>query len=165
MQALWILNGSGVLLLRDMKSALALVHYESSPVGAYDELAVIQLSWRGPSVVEMLVTSEASRQAGRALWGFPKELGNLSWRQNEWRIVFQKGREVFRFRVFGFSFPLRAKAWTNQVLNGQNVRVPCAIEGRARIAFRGQQLALVLEDFQMQVFPPTTGHQSPTTEL
>ena len=156
MHALWVLNGSGVLLLRDLKSALACVHYETSPVGGYDEFAVIELSLRRPSVSEMLVTSEASRQAGRDLWGFPKKLGNLHWQQNATRIVFQKGRKTFRFRAFKFSRPVRAKAWTNQVLNGQNVRVPFAIEGRARIAFRGKQVALLLENFEMQVFPPTT---------
>lgn len=154
MQALWTLSGSGVLLLRDASSVLALVHYDSSPVGAYDEFAVTELSRRGPSVMEMLVTSEASRQAGRELWGFPKELANLSWRQNAQRIVFQKKGECFRFRATGFSFPLKAKAWTNQILNGQNVRVSCAIEGRARLAFRGKQIALILENFEMRVFPP-----------
>ena len=156
MQSLWVLNGRGVLLLRDATSALALVHYDHSPVGAYDEFAVIELSWRGPSVTEMLVTSEASRQAGHALWGFPKELGNLNWQRNGRRIMFQKEREIFRFRAFGFSFPLRAEAWTNQILNGKNVRVPCAIEGRAKLAFRGKQIAVLLEDFELQVFPPIT---------
>ena len=156
MQPLWTLNGSGVLLLRDVKSAIACVHYTDSPVGAYDEFAVIEISWRGPSVTEMLVTNEASRKAGRELWGFPKELENLNWQQNATRIVFQKERETFRWRAFKFSFPVRAKIWTSQILNGQNVRVPGAIEGRARIAFRGKQIALLLENFQMQVFPPIT---------
>ena len=149
----------------DFKSAIACVHYETSPVGAYDEFAVIELSLRGPSVVEMPVTSEASRQAGRELWGFPKELGNLSWRQSAQRIVFQKEGETFRFRSMKFSFPIRAKAWTNQVLNGQNVRVPCAIQGRARLAFRGKQISVLLGNFTLEVFPPITDDRSPTTEL
>ena len=156
MKPLWVLSGSGVLLLRGVSSALALVHYENSPVGAYDEFAVIELSLRGPSVTEMLVTSEASRQAGRELWGFPKELAKISWRQNPQRIVFQKKGECFCFRSVGFSFPLKVKAWTNQILDGQNVRVPCTIQSRARLAFRGKQIALLLENFEMQVFPPAT---------
>ena len=143
-----------MLLLRDAKSAMACIQYADSPVGAYDEFAVIEFSLRGPSVVEMPVTSEASRQAGRALWGFPKELGVLSWRQNGARIEFEKQGEIFRFRALKFSFPVRAKAWTNQSLNGQNVRVPVSIQGRARLAFRGKQCALFLESFEMQVFPP-----------
>ena len=154
MQALWTLRGKGVLLLRGAKSATACIQYADSPVGAYEEFAIIELSLRGPSVVEMPVTSEASRRAGRALWGFPKELGSLAWRQNGARIEFQKEREIFRFRALKFSFPVRAKAWTNQFLNGQNVRVPVSIQGRARLAFRGKQCALFLESFEMQVFPP-----------
>ena len=154
MQPLWVLGGSAVLLLRDVKSATALVHYEGSPVGPYDEWAVIEVSRLGPSVVEMLVTSEASLEAGRALWGFPKELAKLSWKQEAQRIVFRKRDEVFRFRSFGIAFPVHAKAWTNQVLDGRDVRVPCTIQGRARLAFRGKQVALLMEDFEMQIFAP-----------
>ena len=72
----WTLRGSGVLLLRDWRSVAACVHYQSTPVGAYDEFAVIRMTLRGPRVTEMLVTSENSKQAGRALWGFPKELAD-----------------------------------------------------------------------------------------
>lgn len=152
MRALWTLYGSGVLLLRDARRALALVHYDASPVGAYDEFAVIELSFRGPRVTEISVTSAASRDAGRALWGFPKTLENLSWKRSGRHIVFQSDYETFRFRIAKLSFPIRAKAWTNQTLNGRKVRVPCAISGRARIAFRGKQWALFLEEFGLQVF-------------
>jgi hypothetical protein len=154
MRALWTLRGAGVLLLRDMRNALALVHYDFSPVGAYDELAVIKLTLRGPSVTEMPVNSPASQEAGRALWGFPKVLENLHWKREERHLVFQSERETFRFRVTNFSCPMRAKAWTNQKLNGQEVRVPCAMTGHARIAFRGKQWALFLEEFELQVFAP-----------
>jgi hypothetical protein len=160
MRALWTLCGSGVLLLRDTRLALALVHYDSSPVGAYDEFAVIELSFRGPSVMEIAVTSVASRDAGRALWGFPKTLQNLSWRRNGKHIVFRSEHETFRVRAAKFVFPFRAKAWTNQILNGQKVRVPCAASGRARIAFRGKQWALCLEEFELQVFAPITDYYS-----
>ena len=154
MQPLWVLGGSALLLLRGARSVTALVHYEESPVGAYDEWAIIELSWRGPSVTEMLVTNEASREAGRALWGFPKELADLSWSKKAQRIVFRKQGEVFRFRKVGVAFPVCAKAWTNQVLDGRDVRVPCTLQSRARLVFRGQQVALLLEDFEMQIFAP-----------
>jgi hypothetical protein len=154
MRALWTLRGAGVLLLCDTPRALALVHYESSPVGAYDEFAVIKFALRGPSITEMAVTSPASQKAGRALWGFPKTLGNLSWSRKGRRLVFQSEREIFRFRITKFSFPVQARAWTNQNLNGQEVRVPIAISGHARIAFRGKQWALFLEGFELQVFAP-----------
>jgi hypothetical protein len=154
MQALWVLRGSGVLLLRSARYALALVHYEASPVGAYDEFAVIKFSWRGPRVIKMPVNSAASREAGRTLWGFPKTLENLSWKRKGRYIVFRRQRERFRFRTTKISFPMRAEVWTNQTLRGQNVRVPCVISGRARIAFRGKQWAWFLEEFELQVFAP-----------
>ncbi len=153
MSALWTLRGSGVLLLRDARNALALVHYESSPVGAYDEFAVVEFSFHGPSVTEISVTSEASRDAGRALWGFPKTLERLSWKRSGNHIIFQSERETFRFRIAKISFSIQAKAWTIQTLNARKVRVPCAISGRARFAFRGKQWALFLEEFELQVFP------------
>ena len=142
--------------MRDLKSAMACIHYDSSPVGAYEEFALIELSLRGPSAVEMPVTSEDSRQAGRALWGFPKELEAMIWNRKGARIEFQKESEKFRFRALRFSFPVKAKTWTNQILDGENVRVPVSIQGRARIAFRGKQIALFLESFEMQVFAPIT---------
>ena len=155
MQALWVLRGSGVLLLSDARRALALalVPYEASPVGGSDEFAVIEFSLRGPRVTEMPVNSPASRDAGRALWGFPKTLQKLSWNRKKRHIVFQGERETFRFRIARFSFPISAKAWTNQTLNGREVRVPCRVSGHARIAFRGKQWALFMEEFELQVFP------------
>jgi hypothetical protein len=156
MKPLWDLRGSGVLLLRDARRALALVHYDDSPVGGYDEFAVIELSFCGPSVTEISVTSQASRDAGRALWGFPKTLEKLNWKCERRHLIFQSERETFRFRITRFSLPITATAWTNQTLNGRKVRVPVAISGRARIAFRGRQWALFLEEFELQVFPPAT---------
>ena len=60
---------------------LALVHYDDSPVGAYDERAVVALTWRGAAVVEMQVNRELSRRGGRENWGYPKTLAQLSWRE------------------------------------------------------------------------------------
>ncbi|HEY0073370.1 MAG TPA: hypothetical protein VGB77_04650, partial [Abditibacteriaceae bacterium] len=67
----WTLTGS-MALLWSQRGALMLVHYESSPVGPYDEWARGVLTRQGPRIVEMLVTSEDSSRSGRENWGFPK---------------------------------------------------------------------------------------------
>lgn len=57
--------------------------YTASPVGAYLELAVAELVHLGIKpglcVTTMIVDSPDSRDGGRRNWGFPKELGTLSW--------------------------------------------------------------------------------------
>jgi hypothetical protein len=154
MQPLWTLRGVGVLLLRDWKSLLALIFYEDSPVGPYNEYSVLQWQNGGPSVTEMCVDSPASREAGRALWGFPKELADLEWQSGGSHITFRRESEYFRFRACGFALPFRLKVWTNQILDGRRVRVPLEVSGHVGLAFRGRQWALVLEEFEMQVFAP-----------
>jgi hypothetical protein len=154
MQALWTLQGVGVVLFRDWKSLLALVFYTESPVGPYNEFAVIQRQGGAPSVTEILVDSEAARQAGRELWGFPKELADLEWQSGGSSIVFRKEREYFRVRAIGFSLPFRVRWWTKQMLHEKRVRVPFSISGRVGLGLRGKQWALVLEEFEMHVFAP-----------
>jgi len=59
------------------------VRYTGSPVGPYLELAVgepARLGARpGWCITTMVVDSPESRLAGRMNWGFPKELGTLTW--------------------------------------------------------------------------------------
>jgi len=58
----WELAGSALVFLDFSQRRLgvhALVHYDSSPVGAYDERALAVLTRRGPSVVQMQVNSQA----------------------------------------------------------------------------------------------------------
>jgi hypothetical protein len=141
-------------MLRDWRSALALVHYFDSPVGPYNEYAVIELQLGGPSVTEMLVDSIESREAGRELWGFPKELADLQWQSGGTRIMFRRERKYFRFRALGFSIPFRLQASTKQTLDGQRVKVPFELAGEVGLGFRGRQLALVVPEFEMSVFPP-----------
>jgi hypothetical protein len=102
----------------------------------------------------MYVDSDDSRKAGRELWGFPKELADLEWQSGGSNITFRKAAEYFHFRAIGFSLPFRVKAWTVQELEGRQVRVPVKVSGRAGIALRGKQWALVLEEFEMEVFAP-----------
>jgi hypothetical protein len=57
--------------------------YTTSPVGPYRELAVARPARVGPRagmcVTTMVVDSADSMDAGREIWGFPKELGTLHW--------------------------------------------------------------------------------------
>lgn len=128
-----------------------LVHYETSPVGPYDEWARGVLTLQGPRIVEMLVTSEDSMRGGRENWGFPKRLAGLDWRQNEERVEFQKAYETYRLRAWGPRFPLRAKGFCVQTLNGEDVRVPMFMEGKAQLAWRGRQMAFLIENFVFDV--------------
>lgn len=149
----WYLTGAA-LLLPSSRGALALVHYEDSPVGPYDELAIAVPTWRGPRVVTMLVTSDASRRGGRAIWGYPKELSRLDWTRHDRHVIFSHGRRTWRVRVCGPALPLRLRAWTIQTRDGQRVRVPWAVSGRLRLAWQGRRPALLLEPMHLRVEPP-----------
>lgn len=147
----WRLTGSAAVLL-SKRGAVALVHYDSSPVGPYDEWARSVVTQDGPRVVEMAVTSEASCRAGRENWGFPKVLANLTWQQRGARIEFRKDEAtVYRLRACGPRFPVRLSFFCVQTLNGRDVRVPFHIAGKARLAWRGRQIALLLEEFVFDV--------------
>ncbi len=128
-----------------------LVHYETSPVGPYDEWARGVLTGQGPRIVEMLVTSQDSMRGGRENWGFPKQLAALHWKQRGNYIEFQGESETYRLRAWGPHFPLSAKGFCVQTLNGQDVRVPLKIKGQARLAWRGRQAALLVENFVFHV--------------
>lgn len=60
--------------------------YRGSPVGPYLELGVGEPARLGARLgwcfTTMVVDSPASRVGGRASWGFPKELGTLSWHRD-----------------------------------------------------------------------------------
>ena len=162
----WHLTGTAIVLPLGWRGVLSLVHYETSPVGPYDELAVGVLTRRGPSVAEMGVTSEASRQGGRKIWGFPKELRPLSWQRHRGRVIFKAGHQVWRVRPWGPSCPVSLPFWTVQTLDGHPVRVPCHVQGRARLAFQGRRWALIVENFEMVVAPPVAfnpRHATPDT--
>jgi hypothetical protein len=149
----WTLTGSAAVLL-SRRGAVMLVHYETSPVGSYNEWALAVLTTRGPRVVDMAVTSEASCRGGRENWGFPKRLANLQWRQRGARIEFRGESEIYRLRAFGPCFALCVRAWCVQMLGGRDVRVPFLLRGDARLAWRGRQLALLVEDFEFIVDAP-----------
>lgn len=64
-------------------SLVVAVCYTGSPVGPYLELAVgepARLGMRpGWCITTMVVDSAESRMGGRLNWGYPKELGSLTW--------------------------------------------------------------------------------------
>lgn len=155
----WHLTGAALGMLHISLSqrqfgVLALVHYEQSPVGPYNELALAVLTPRGPSVVQMPVTSPASMLGGRRIWGFPKTLAALNWQRKGEQITFIASKRQWRARAVGPQIPLRLCASSTQQLNGEWVRVPFEIKGRARLAFNGRRMAVVLEAFDMVVHPP-----------
>ena len=134
--------------------ARLLVDYRDSPVGPYREHALVSLTWRGPHVFQMSVDLEASRIGGREIWGFPKTLENLAWKRRGKRLEFRRESQKIYLRAVGPSFPLALAFWTVQSLNGRDVRVPGQIKARGRLAFRGRQIAVLVEDFWMK-FNPT----------
>ena len=132
----------------------AFVHYAQSPVGAYNEMACAIWTRRGVSVVEMPVTLESSMIGGRENWGYPKTLEDIQWTREGNRVLVRfRGRDI-RVRLSRFSFPLSVKSWTVQKLDGNWVRAPLEISGRAHFVWVGKRLGIFIEDFTMTVFAP-----------
>lgn len=145
----WILRGEAVAFLAPHRRLRLLVNYHQSPVGPYLEHALVEMTWRGPSVVQMSVDLGASQRGGREIWGFPKVLESLDWSRRGRTIQFLRGGSAFRIRKTCFRFPLALPFWTIQYHNGEVVKVPAWLKGRARLGFRGHQLALILDEFEM----------------
>ncbi|RYX83462.1 hypothetical protein EON83_14845 [bacterium] len=150
----WHLRGEAVAMLAAPFTLRLLVRYTQSPVGPYDEHALATLTKRGPHVFQMSVNLETSRIGGRTIWGFPKTLESLAWVSNGSRITFRRQSQRFHIRPFGPTFPLSLPFWTAQQKGDEWVRVPGHIKARARLAWRGPQLALALEAFDMEIKQP-----------
>ncbi|PQV64539.1 Acetoacetate decarboxylase (ADC) [Abditibacterium utsteinense] len=156
----WILHGEAALLLASPRHARLLVNYRDSPVGPYREHALGEMTRRGPHIFQMSVDLEASKIGGREIWGFPKTMENLSWNRRGANLEFRREEQDFRLRVAGPSFPIALAFFTVQNLRGADVRVPGQIKARAKIAFRGRQIALFIESFEMKFDAPVPLHQS-----
>ena len=150
----WHLTGQAAAFLAAPTTLRLLVNYASSPVGPYLEHALSVPTHLGPRVIQMSVNSELSKIGGRAIWGYPKTLEVLSWWRNGERLIFRRENQEFRLRLCGPSFPIAAPFWTVQTLNGADVRVPAKLQATARLAFRGRQMAIFLEEFAMTFEPP-----------
>ncbi len=150
----WVLHGEAALFLASPFRARLLVNYRDSPVGPYLEHALCEVTRRGPHVFQMSVDLEASKTGGREIWGFPKTLENLGWKRRGAGLEFRRESQKFRLRIVGPSFPLALAFFTIQNLRGADVRVPGNIRARARIGFRGRQIAVFVEDFEMKFNGP-----------
>lgn len=150
----WHLTGQAVAFLAAPLTLRLLVNYRSSPVGPYLEHALSIPTWLGPRVTQMSVDLEASMIGGHKIWGYPKTLEQLSWLRDGDKLIFRRENQTFRLRIWGPTFPIAAPFWTIQTLDGENVRVPAQLKARARLAFRGRQIAIFLEDFAMTFEPP-----------
>ncbi len=150
----WILHGDAIARL-GVRGVTAFVHYVDSPVGPYQEMAVAQLTWRGPRVVAMPVTDERAMRAGREIWGFPKSLRALRWqstlRRDGERISFDDGKQRHRFRIARSAVALSLRGWTIQTRCGQDVRVPVCLKARFHLAWHGPRLAIALRNFELIV--------------
>jgi len=108
--------------------------YATSPVGPYLELAVGQparLGARfGSCVTTMIVDSAAPRDAGRRHWGFPKELGSLSWSVDgeDRTLRWEERGLVIRSHPIGPSLP----AFVPYVSLQQRADGPVSVSGRLR---------------------------------
>ena len=154
----WTLRGDAFVfcdrVLDGRLCVRAFVCYTQSPVGAYNEMATACWTKRGPSVVEMPVTLQASMIGGRENWGYPKTLERIEWTRDNNRVLVQARGKTVRAKISRFSFSISVKAWTAQKLNGVWIRAPFEIEGRAHFAFVGRRLGVFVEDFTMTVFAP-----------
>jgi len=150
----WELEGAAIVFLHDWRSVLALVRYDASPVGPYEELAVATLTVHGPTVTEMVVNSALSMMGGRRGWGFPKVLGALRWRQSGQRIIFDAGNHRYRVKMTMAALPIKLNGWCWQILDGRRVRVPVQLRGRARVAWQGRRIAVVVELLVLRVLRP-----------
>lgn len=153
-RAPWHLTGQAVAFLAAPLTLRLLVNYASSPVGPYLEHALSVPTWLGPRVVQMSVDSPASKIGGREIWGYPKTLENLSWQRDGNRLIFHRENQTFHLRICGPSFPVALPFWTIQTLDSADVRVPARIRARVKLAFRGRQIALFVEEFAMVFEPP-----------
>ncbi|AFZ66902.1 hypothetical protein [Deinococcus peraridilitoris] len=116
-------------------SAVMLLDYHDSPVGAYRELLYVGGFFREagllrPSVTRILVDSDASVELGRRLWGLPKERADFHWEEHFVRVE-QQGQLVAQFAWHALAWPVTlpvttsfipsalhtlAQPWASQVL-------------------------------------------------
>lgn len=131
-----------------------LVHYIQSPVGGYQEHALVRWSLRGPHVFQMSVSSSESRFAGREIWGFPKTCEKLSWHRTRNRIEFHLPERILHIRVFGPRVSLKLPFWTAQERESKWVIVPGKIRAKIRFCRVGRRLGLALEQMELIIAPP-----------
>ncbi|MFN2506209.1 MAG: acetoacetate decarboxylase family protein [Acidimicrobiales bacterium] len=119
---------------------LTAARFDQSPVGPYLEFAVgepARLGARpGLCITTMVVDSTDSRAGGRVNWGFPKELGTLSWESRDEERIFHWEQRAISIRAVPSKpavpvvFPMRA---LQRRADGMVV-VPGRMWGRGRLS-------------------------------
>lgn len=118
-------------------SLVVAVCYTGSPVGPYLELAVgepARLGMRpGWCITTMVVDSAESRLGGRLNWGYPKELGSLTWvADGEQRTLRWAERDVeITGRCTRMRLPFLVPVRSLQRRGDGPVVVPGRLRGRA----------------------------------
>ena len=135
----WMLRGEVVVALR-RRTVIVAARYDDSPVGPYLSFGVAYVGSLGlrPGLkfTTMVVDSHDRLVIGRRNWGFPGEVGTLTWARvgDECALVWhERGIEV-RGRAHGGSFPVIAPARLLQHRADGPVVVPTRMRGRARRA-------------------------------
>jgi hypothetical protein len=119
------------------------VSYTGSPVGPYLELAVgepARLGLRpGWCITTMVVDSAESRLGGRLNWGYPKELGSLTWRSDgDQRTLRWAERDLeVSAGSSGARLPFLAPVRSLQRRADGPVAVPGRLRGRANLTSVG----------------------------
>lgn len=119
---------------------VAAVRYAGSPVGPYLELAIGQPARLGPRIgwciTAMVVDSAESRTGGRASWGFPKELGTLTWDRDgdERELTWVERGITVRGRPGRVRVPMLVPVRAIQRRTDGPVIVPGRLRGLARLA-------------------------------
>lgn len=120
--------------------SITAARFESSPVGPYLELAVSEparLGARpGMCITTMVVDSQDSRVGGRLNWGFPKEMGTLSWdgSGDERTLVWEERKVRVHAAPGGPSLPVFLPMRALQRRADGMVVVPGRLLGRARVS-------------------------------
>ena len=156
----WRLTGHAVALPEFGFRVRLLVNYWASPVGPYLENAVLKLTWRGLTITHMGVTNEATRVAGRELWGFPKTLEFLGCAASPDGVDFWEGEpgaggQTWHIVSQGRTHPVRLRFHTVQRREGEStwVRVPGRVAGRFRLGRSGLRPAVVVTEFELVMEP------------
>jgi hypothetical protein len=116
------------------------VRYSGSPVGPYLELGIGEPARLGARLgwcfTTMVVDSAESRADGRANWGFPKDVGSLTWeRDGDAReLRWAERKVVVRGVAARFRLPELVPVRALQRRNDGPVVVPGRLRGLARLA-------------------------------
>jgi hypothetical protein len=139
-EAPWSLRGEAIVGFCGGRTLVVAERYEASPVGPYLSFGVARISRiglrPGLSFTTMVVDNHDRLAAGRRNWGFPGEIGALSWATvgDESVLVWhERGIEVHG-RAHGATFPWFSPVRLLQRRADGDVVVPTRAHGRARRA-------------------------------